>query len=873
MEALRVGGIISGLDTNGIVETYSKQARLPLDRLDRKYEIKNVERSVYSSVDSQMDEIKKNLLNLRLESTFKTKSLTSTNSSILNATASVTAEPGSYSVQVMQTASQAYWTSHFTSIAGVTTGGGVDSLSGSPTEHLEGSHDIAVDVSSDPKTVTDTFTPNNLGTLTKVTGTGNISNLDADGELTAGLAGDFSVTIDSVTFTTTVGSGAGEAGESGNDINEVMNHIEIDLNNQLNTHFGTTDLHYVAMRADYSGGNWNTAMYKTSLESFDVSVNNTGIAGDLGAGTTATSTSNTITKYYVDADAGDLLTKVNDSGSAMIRGVNFVSADGLEDGSLELIQDSSLNTSKSTPTTRTGTTVSSGSGIDTTILGLENAGFLQTVDSSLNGTFTINDTEITIDDFAALTVNDVLAKINGSGAGVTATYDSANDKMVLTSNTPGSSTISLGQTSDTSDFFDVFRLSSSAGATTSTGNTEGQIIPSEKLSSAGFSNTITSGVFTINDTPIYIDAATDSLNDVIEKVNSSGAGVTLAYDENRDRLTIKSDTKDQISFGAATDTSSFLSAVKLTDSPTTKQSLGYSGQDSIIKVDGITYLRDSNTVDDVITGITLNLNSVSSETVNLNVEIDTDKSINAVATFIQQYNTLMEKLDPPEIDSDNEQYLTPLTSDEKASMSTDEIESFNEKFEMYTEYNLIAKSSELRSLRSSLRDSLTGTLSGVDSSFLNLSSMGLDVAGGLDFAVLNKGLLVVDSTDKDTIIEALEDNNEFVNNLTNSSNDIYKFFSQNDGEADDLEGKGWARRYELTINSFTADDASIGIKLKAGGTIDTDISRLLEDYTSQESRVEQYLERLWSQFTAMETTIASLQDQGNTLAGLTSSGS
>lgn len=873
MESLRVGGIISGLDTNGIVETYTKQARIPIERLESKYDITTLEKKLYTSIDSDLDTIKKNLLNLRLENTFKTKSLTSSNSSILAASSSVSAEVGAYSVEVVQTAKQSHWSSSYTSISGVTAGAGVTSISGTPSEHMEGMHSIAVDVTSSPKTVVDTFTPENLGQMTKLTGTANITNLDADGELTATLTDVFSITVDSTTFNYTLNAAISD------DINSVMNDIEIDLNSQLNTHFGTTDMNYIAMRADYSGGNWNTSIYKTSLESFTIdSIGYSGGSNELGIDTTATSSSATISKYYVDIVSVDLLAKINDSSSALIRGVSFDSTSGLVDGTIELLQDSSLNTSSATYSQRLSNTVSVTAPLDTAIAGLQNAGTLNTADSNLNGTFTINDVEITINDYTTLSVNDVLALINSSNAEVTATYNSTDDKIVLTSNTTGANSITLGDYSDDSSFLSVFRLSTLEGSTSVTGTDSGSIDPTSKLSSAGFSNTLTSGIFTINNVSIYVDTSVDSLNDVIDKVNNSGAGVTMTYDSSGDKVTIKSDDKEKITFGSAIDTSSFLVAAKLTDSITTEKTLGFEGQDAIIKVNDVTYLRSSNKIDDVITGVTLNLNSASSETVNINISIDNTKGINAMASFIQQYNEMMTLLNPPELSDDEEEYLTALTDDDKTDMTSDEITAYNENWEEYNEYELIRKSSELRSLRKSMRSTATASLVGSDSKFLNLSQIGIDIVGGTDFETLNKGMLQIDSTNYDEILESLKENTTFTNNLENFSDDIYKFFAQNDeseSESDsgvfEAEGKGWAKVYENHINRHTDDDASIGIKIKSGGTLDDELDRILKDYESQESRVEQYLERLWAQFAAMETTIASIQEQSASLTSLSGS--
>jgi flagellar capping protein FliD len=65
--------------------------------------------------------------------------------------------------------------------------------------------------------------------------------------------------------------------------------------------------------------------------------------------------------------------------------------------------------------------------------------------------------------------------------------------------------------------------------------------PDKTLNTVGAFSSISAGSFFINQTEITIDPATDSLNDVIDRINLSGAGVSATIDESNDRLIIYSD--------------------------------------------------------------------------------------------------------------------------------------------------------------------------------------------------------------------------------------------------------------------------------------------------------------------------------------------
>jgi flagellar hook-associated protein 2 len=63
------------------------------------------------------------------------------------------------------------------------------------------------------------------------------------------------------------------------------------------------------------------------------------------------------------------------------------------------------------------------------------------------------------------------------------------------------------------------------------------------------------------------------------------------------------------------------------------------GQDASLKVDGVTATSSDNTVDDVITGVTLNLlKTDASTTVTLNIDRDVDAIMEKITSFVDAYN-------------------------------------------------------------------------------------------------------------------------------------------------------------------------------------------------------------------------------------------
>ena len=172
------------------------------------------------------------------------------------------------------------------------------------------------------------------------------------------------------------------------------------------------------------------------------------------------------------------------------------------------------------------------------------------------GSFDVNG--VTINVAADDTLNTVVGKINSSAAGVTASFDSAGDKVVVTQQTAGSFK-SVVLDNDTSGFLAATKLD----APTTIGGGEGH--DSDRLiNTVGDLSEAGTGNFEINGVSINVDVGTDSLNDVIARINSSGAGVTAAYSETSSVVTIVSQSKTA-DLVLDDGTSNFFSALNITE--------------------------------------------------------------------------------------------------------------------------------------------------------------------------------------------------------------------------------------------------------------------------------------------------------------------
>lgn len=200
-----------------------------------------------------------------------------------------------------------------------------------------------------------------------------------------------------------------------------------------------------------------------------------------------------------------------------------------------------------------------------------------------SGSFEINGT--TIDVAADDTVNSVLDKINQSDAGVTATFDAASETVLLTQNTPGS-TEDIVLANDTSGFVAAVKLD---GAVAVPGEdvtvSEDPATPLAEVESLSM---VQSGSISVNGISIDIDTNTDSLNDILDRITASEAGVTASYDSSSKRVSLVSnDSESQLTLDSGS--TNFFPTVAISDGT-------YEATDSTIQTQGVETADVSNLV-------------------------------------------------------------------------------------------------------------------------------------------------------------------------------------------------------------------------------------------------------------------------------------
>ena len=383
----------------------------------------------------------------------------------------------------------------------------------------------------------------------------------------------------------------------------------------------------------------------------------------------------------------------------------------------------------------------------------------------------------------------------------------------------------------------------------------------------------------------------ESVNALIDRINKSGAGVTLSYQAVGDKFTFTSNEKGASGTINISGDSDFLNkvfGVKTTDGKVEVQ-----GQDAVVAVkykgsdDVVELIRDSNsfTVDGLSIGVKgtfgykVNKNDAGNlldadgnplapgkdpvmvldkdaDAVEIDARVNTDNIVDGIKAMVEEYNKIIELVNK-ELTTKPDRDYSPLTSEQKKELSESEIETWEEK----AKSGMLYGDSDLRMLSSDLRFIIGGG---------NAEAL---KAVGITTSTLysDNGKLTLDES---KLRAALETDPESVEKLFTAPQGT-KNEKGNDitGIATNL--KNVMDKYVKTLGSM--DSKGILIK-KAGSTSSPmsltengfykQIAEINKQISKLQTRLESERDRYIKQFTSLETLISQMNSQSSWLSQL-----
>lgn len=290
--------------------------------------------------------------------------------------------------------------------------------------------------------------------------------------------------------------------------------------------------------------------------------------------------------------------------------------------------------------------------------------------------------------------------------------------------------------------------------------------------------------------------------------------------------------------------------VKITNN-TTEGEFEYKDNSNTVKVDGATFTFNEVTIDGnpaKITG-TNNVSELKGKLVD----------------FINDYNTLIEKLNTLTQTKHNRNY-SPLTADQKKEMSETEIKLWNEKVQEGQLY----KDSNLTRITSSLKESMRTLM---ESSGLNLESIGITPVK--DYSGSKNGTF---SIDEDKLTQALQENTEDVMNLfiknPPTKEELDKLSPEDQVKRKNQTGILYKMK-DILNSEFKSSTSFLAKKVGIEGTgsfTNNELTKSISEYENKIKDMEKEFamreQALYSKYATLETMMNKLNAQQSSLQSM-----
>jgi flagellar hook-associated protein 2 len=324
--------------------------------------------------------------------------------------------------------------------------------------------------------------------------------------------------------------------------------------------------------------------------------------------------------------------------------------------------------------------------------------------------------------------------------------------------------------------------------------------------------TLTLQVGTADAVSITLDSSNNTLEGIRTAINASGAGVTASI------VNDGSDTPYRLVLTSNSTGTESAMTVTYTGTDSTDQAsslLGYDGSsgnmtqtvkalDAELTLNGISITSQSNTVEDAVQGVTLNLSATGSSQ-TLTISQDTDAIYDAISTFVTAYNSYVSSVDT----------LTAYNADSDTAGE-------------------LLGDSTTRRISTELSSDLYTAIGSGTFSYLSQLGISLDVDGTLQI-------------DEDTLTSAITDNIDAVS----------EFFIGTDGTS------GFIGQMTDDLDNYLDEDN--GLIVARTDSLESKLEQLEERYAEKQALIDSEMARWTDEFTQLDTLISSLNSTSDYL--------
>ncbi len=267
------------------------------------------------------------------------------------------------------------------------------------------------------------------------------------------------------------------------------------------------------------------------------------------------------------------------------------------------------------------------------------------------------------------------------------------------------------------------------------------------------------------------------------------------------------------------------------------------GQNAKFTLNGVEFESESN--ETTVNGITLTLTekTEAGKPVTFTLTNDTQAVYDTIKNFVNKYNEILQEMNDLYY-ADSARGYDPLSDDEKEAMTESQIE----KWETKIKDSLLRRDSTLGSIMSSMKNALLTSVE-VNGQSYSLSSFGV----GTSYIYSERGLLHIQGDADDSTYASYT--NKLMSALEEDPDTVMQVFT---GVAQNLYKAMQEKMQKTSLSSALTFYNDIYIK--------NQIVAYNKQISANEEKLTELEDKYYAQFAAMETALAKLQSQQNSLS-------
>lgn len=267
--------------------------------------------------------------------------------------------------------------------------------------------------------------------------------------------------------------------------------------------------------------------------------------------------------------------------------------------------------------------------------------------------------------------------------------------------------------------------------------------------------------------------------------------------------------------------------------------------DTEIVYNGATLTSNNTSIE--VAGVTHNLlgTTAAGESVNVTVSNDTSAVYDTIKEFITEYNSILKTMNTY-YDAASASSYEVLTDEQKEAMSDDEVDKWNTKIKD----SLLRRDSTLSSLISVMKTDMMGSYKASNGKTYSLANLGISTSS----KNYNEGGLLH--------IKGDEDDDEFAD----STNTLMQMLEEDPDTVKEVLSGLASNLYDSLNKKMSTSTMSSALTFYNDKEMASQLSDYKKEISNWESKLSDMEEKYYSQFSAMETALAKLQSQQNTLS-------